>query len=175
MTRPRRTSSTPRRQGATPLSVGGLLLTLLAALLLWWNGALSPSPGGEVTSPATLENSPSAAAQTKTATPVLVIAEPPPAAGQSGLPVIPYDQLPAEAHETIRLIDTGGPFPFDRDGVTFQNREGFLPQQRRGYYREYTVITPGEDDRGARRIVAGAGGELYYTADHYASFQEVLR
>ena len=79
--------------------------------------------------------------------------------------------LPRQARDTVRLILAGGPFPFDRHGATFQNREGLLPARPRGYYREYTVITPGSNDRGARRIVAGEGGELYYTDDHYDSFK----
>jgi len=91
-------------------------------------------------------------------------------AGPPGMPVIALEELPPEALETLMLIEEGGPFPFARDGITFQNRERLLPQKSRGYYREYTVITPGESDRGARRIVAGDNGERYYTDDHYASF-----
>lgn len=82
-------------------------------------------------------------------------------------------QLPREALETIRLIRKGGPFPYARDGAVFSNREGRLPREKRGYYREYTVKTPGERTRGARRIVAGAGGELFYTDDHYTRFHRV--
>lgn len=93
----------------------------------------------------------------------------------SDLPTVPVAELPRQARETIALIDAGGPFPFDRDGITFQNRESLLPRKPKGYYREYTVITPGSSDRGARRIIAGKGGELYYTDDHYDSFREVLR
>lgn len=78
--------------------------------------------------------------------------------------------LPAEARETIDLIESGGPYPYDRDGIVFQNRERLLPDEDRGYWSEYTVPTPGSEDRGARRLVAGEGGELYYTDDHYASF-----
>lgn len=95
--------------------------------------------------------------------------------GVSGLPTIHYDQLPREAKRTLALIDQGGPFPFYQDGSVFQNRERVLPRKPRNYYHEYTVITPGEDDRGARRIVAGDGGELFYTDDHYESFREVVR
>ncbi|NJN83073.1 MAG: ribonuclease [Caldilineaceae bacterium] len=91
----------------------------------------------------------------------------------SGMPVVLAQDLPPEAQETIDLIHQGGPFPFSKDGSTFQNREGLLPAESMGYYAEYTVITPGSSDRGARRIVAGAKGELYYTADHYASFSWV--
>lgn len=83
-------------------------------------------------------------------------------------------QLPAEAIETIALIRQGGPFPHQRDGVTFGNREKLLPARERGWYREYTVKTPGARDRGARRIVAGRDGTLYYTDDHYRSFKRIL-
>jgi ribonuclease T1 len=81
--------------------------------------------------------------------------------------------LPAEARATLALIKAGGPFPHQQDGRTFGNREKLLPQRDRGYYREYTVRTPGARDRGARRIVAGSGGEFYFTADHYRSFQRI--
>jgi ribonuclease T1 len=82
-------------------------------------------------------------------------------------------QLPAEAREALALIRRGGPFPYARDGITFSNREGRLPPKRRGYYREFTVKTPGERTRGARRIIWGAGGEFYYTGDHYNHFQRI--
>jgi ribonuclease T1 len=91
-----------------------------------------------------------------------------------GFRVVMVNELPREAQRTILLIQRGGPYPFERDGIVFQNRERILPQKPRGYYREYTVITPGEDDRGARRIIAGQGGELYYTADHYETFVRVV-
>ena len=89
--------------------------------------------------------------------------------------------LPAEARATLALIKAGGPFPYARDGSVFGNREKMLPPRRRGYYREYTVKTPGARDRGARRIVAGAGasddvrtsGEYYYSDDHYNSFRRI--
>jgi len=83
-------------------------------------------------------------------------------------------QLPREAVETISLIRNGGPFPYQRDGVTFGNRERLLPQRERSWYREYTVKTPGARDRGARRIIAGRDGTLYYTDDHYRSFKRIL-
>lgn len=84
--------------------------------------------------------------------------------------IITRDELPPEAVETLDLIEQGGPFPYDRDGVIFQNREGLLPRKSRNYYHEYTVETPGSRDRGARRIITGDAGELYYTDDHYDSF-----
>lgn len=82
-------------------------------------------------------------------------------------------ELPAEARRTLALIQAGGPFPYAQDGRTFGNRERLLPRRDRGYYREYTVRTPGARDRGARRIIAGRGGEFYYTADHYRSFRRI--
>lgn len=86
-------------------------------------------------------------------------------------------QLPGEARATLTLIDAGGPFPYRRDGLVFQNRERRLPGKPRGYYREYTVPTPGRFDRGARRIVTGdkPPAVFYYTADHYRSFQRIQR
>ncbi|QGV81153.1 ribonuclease domain-containing protein [Streptomyces ficellus] len=85
-----------------------------------------------------------------------------------------YSALPSQAHDTLRLIDAGGPFPYPQDGTVFQNREGVLPSRTTGYYHEYTVTTPGADNRGARRVVTGdAEREDYYTADHYASFDLV--
>jgi ribonuclease T1 len=82
-------------------------------------------------------------------------------------------ELPPEARQTLALIRSGGPFPYARDGATFHNREGRLPARAGGYYREYTVRTPGARDRGARRIVAGRDGEFYYTHDHYRTFRRI--
>ena len=84
-------------------------------------------------------------------------------------------QLPAEARHTLALIKQGGPFPYSRDGIVFNNFEKRLPLQPRGYYREYTVKTPGRRDRGPRRIVAGKAAEYYYTEDHYASFRRIRK
>jgi ribonuclease T1 len=97
-----------------------------------------------------------------------------PAAGvanPSRLPEIKASDLPAEARQTLALIARGGPYPYSRDNVPFGNFERILPRKASGYYREFTVRTPGESDRGARRIVAGAAGEKYYTADHYETFK----
>jgi len=83
-------------------------------------------------------------------------------------------QFPAEERQaidaTLALVRAGGPFPYRKDGSEFSNREGRLPQQGPAYYREYTVETAGSADRGARRIVSGRGGEIYYTRDHYQTF-----
>jgi ribonuclease T1 len=81
--------------------------------------------------------------------------------------------LPSEARQTLELIKSNGRLPYKQDGRTFHNREGRLPKRAQGYYREYTVKTPGAQDRGARRIVAGNGGEFYYTEDHYRSFRRI--
>ncbi len=96
----------------------------------------------------------------------------------AGIGTVALAALPPEARKTHRLILAGGPFPYDKDGTVFFNRERLLPQQARGYYREYTVKTPGARNRGARRIVCGGRPPTqpeacYYTADHYASFQRI--
>ena len=83
-------------------------------------------------------------------------------------------ELPPEAQRTIRVVRAGGPFRYERDGAVFGNFERLLPRRARGYYREYTVETPGLKHRGARRIVVGARGELYYTDDHYRTFKKVV-
>jgi len=106
------------------------------------------------------------------------IASIPAAAQRQPLPpaeiaAIETTQLPTEARATVALIRKGGPFPYAKDGAVFGNREGQLPRQKRGYYKEYTVKTPGERTRGARRIITGAGGELYYTEDHYNHFRRI--
>jgi ribonuclease T1 len=85
------------------------------------------------------------------------------------------ETLPAEARQTLQLIEAGGPFPYVRDGAVFSNRERRLPPRERGYYREYTVRTPGAKDRGPRRIVAGRDGEYYYSDDHYRTFRRIIR
>lgn len=84
-------------------------------------------------------------------------------------------ELPPEARQTLALIRAGGPFPYDRDGIVFGNFEKRLPLEKRGFYREYTVPTPGERTRGARRLIAAGQPPVlfYYTGDHYRSFRRV--
>ena len=89
-------------------------------------------------------------------------------------------ELPAQAQTMMTLIEQGGPFKYDKDGTVFGNREKILPARQRGYYREYTVKTPGERSRGARRIVCGgqqprAPDACFYTDDHYGSFRQIVR
>ncbi len=133
---------------------------LLAAV--WWMGrSASQAPA---TAPASAPaRAPASAAATAPAT-----------APASGLPTIAESALPRQARDTLALIRSGGPFPYRQDGGTFQNRERQLPRRATGYYREYTVETPGSPDRGPRRIIAGRDGDLFWTADHYDHFQQIL-
>ncbi|WP_457205470.1 ribonuclease domain-containing protein [Nocardioides sp. P5_C9_2] len=124
----------------------GLLLAVVVAALVWW----TQGSGG-------------------------TSSDDPPTDASGGLSVVLLADLPPEAADTVVLIDAGGPFPEDEDGGTFGNREELLPDRPQGYYTEYTVPTPGSEDRGARRIVAGQDGELYWTGDHYASFERIVR
>jgi ribonuclease T1 len=94
-------------------------------------------------------------------------------ADPTDLPRVALSSLPAEAVHTVALIKAGGPFPYDRDGIVFENRERLLPDEPSSYYHEYTVPTPGASDRGARRIIEGSGGELYWTDDHYRTFERI--
>jgi ribonuclease T1 len=95
----------------------------------------------------------------------------------SGMETIAVAELPKEARHTLALIKQGGPFPYAKDGSVFRNYEGLLPKQRRGYYHEFTVKTPGVRHRGARRVVVGGdwaiSREYYYTDNHYATFKRI--
>ena len=148
----------PRRTGRLAV----VLAAVAAVLLVWWwvGQASGGSFDGTAQGRASATSSVSAAA--------------PSAQDTSGLPTVQVAQLPVQARQTLDLIAAGGPYPYPRDGVVFQNRERLLPRKAGGYYREYTVPTPGEDDRGARRIIVGKGGEAYWTADHYASFSVIV-
>ncbi|MDR6891761.1 ribonuclease domain-containing protein [Falsarthrobacter nasiphocae] len=89
----------------------------------------------------------------------------------AGMDTVKESELPAEGRRVLTAIRKGGPFAYERDGVVFGNYEKLLPGKKRGYYREYTVPTPGSSSRGARRIVVGGGAEKYYTSDHYETFK----
>lgn len=99
------------------------------------------------------------------------------ARGGDALGTVMVGELPKEARQTLVLIKKGGPFPYPQDGRTFGNYEGVLPKQKRGYYHEFTVKTPGARNRGARRIISGgdpaSSEEYYYTDDHYATFKRI--
>lgn len=141
------------------LRVAGPVLVAVVAVL-WF--VLGPGGGSESTDGASGASGGSSSQGVRTGT------DP-----DSGLAWVERADLPAQARATLDLIESDGPFPYSRDAITFGNRERLLPQERSGYYREFTVRTPGEDGRGARRIVAGDEGERYYSADHYDSFSRV--
>ena len=98
----------------------------------------------------------------------------PPACGDANLDQAPAGSLPAEVADTITLVGRGGPYPYAEDDTVYENREAVLPACASGYYRLYTVPTPGTSDRGERRLITGQGGEHYYTSDRYASFVLVI-
>ncbi|MEO7423032.1 MAG: ribonuclease domain-containing protein [Ornithinibacter sp.] len=143
----------------TRLGTWGLVaLALGVALLLW--GLTSRGDlltGSEPAASSTAQGEPAAVGPTP----------------DSGLPRVTEGALPKQAHTTLSLIRAGGPYPYEADDGTFGNRERLLPRASNGYYREYTVQTPGAGDRGPRRIIAGADGDLYWTTDHYGSFRQI--
>ena len=149
----------------------GLVVAILAAVVLWWQqgdaGTTTEDPQAGPTSSQTPTSEPPGLPSPSGTAPT---SDP-----SSDLPVVEVADLPPEAQDTLELIDAGGPYPYDQDDETFLNREGMLPDEPEGYYREYTVETPGSDDRGARRIVTGSNGELYWTDDHYSSFSRIAR
>lgn len=148
--------------------VGGLLLILLIV----WGAGHSGSDGGQGVSPG------AGASRTYATTDAGGAASGGSTTGSDqhdGLSTIAYDQLPQQAKDTLRLISEGGPYPYHQDHAVFQNRERVLPQQPRGYYHEFTVVTPGSADRGARRIIMARDGSAYYTDDHYAHFRRIQR
>lgn len=135
-----------------------LVVVLLVGWMSWPRDAASPpSDARRESTPATL--------------PPLEAPRPGPVATD----VASAASLPSEAFDTIRLVQRGGPYPHRQDGGVFGNREGHLPRRSRGWYREYTVDTPGRSNRGARRIVTGGNppSEWYYTDDHYDSFRRI--
>lgn len=151
---------------------GGLLLAACGSPTGNNSDNANPVPLLATAARATPANSSQAANVTTTRTPRTSTATR--AAAINGYQTISRTELPPEALKTLTLIRRGGPFPYRQDGQVFQNREGVLPARKAGYYHEYTVETPGSEDRGARRIIAGTNGEFYYTSDHYVSFQIIL-
>ena len=169
-----------------------LLAALVVALAFWWLQS-GDDPGSPPSSqPDAVEGASSAAERGPTT--VGPVAEPPAAPGgdaaagkedrgedrgedrEGGLPRVRLAALPPEAAEVVALIDAGGPYAHpEKDGSRFGNYEELLPLRPRGHYREYTVPTPGLDHRGARRIVTGETGEMYWTDDHYGSFARIER
>ena len=156
------------------VAFAGLVIAVVVLVVAMVGGgaltAPSSTPGGGVqtTTPSAglVPTSPAAVPSRTTA--AAAVANP------SGLPSINASQLPKEARQTLALIAKGGPYPYDRDGVNFGNFEGLLPKKSGGFYKEYTVPTPGESDRGARRIIVGKDAGKYYTPDHYESFKFIV-
>ena len=153
-----------RNRSLLPLLLAGLaVLALLAfggtGVLGQWTESTTPAP----TSSAAPSQPQVAATQ-----------DAPGRNNPSTLTPIRESELPAEGRRVLGMIRGGGPYRYSQDDQVFGNFERILPRRDRGYYREYTVPTPGESDRGARRIVAGAGGDKYYTDDHYQTFKFIL-
>jgi ribonuclease T1 len=146
----------------------GLLVAIVAAVITWYAAG---GGDGTTTGPQPTPTTVSPTGDVPTTDDQTGDVDP-----DSGLPWIAESELPPEALDTLKDIDNGGPYAYPgRDDTTFTNREGLLPDHESGYYREYTVETPGSDDRGARRIIRGEGGEFYYTDDHYDSFRRIAR
>ncbi|WP_432559158.1 ribonuclease domain-containing protein [Granulicoccus sp. GXG6511] len=180
------TPSPGTRRG--PRSWALVAVLLVVALGAWWllGGGGGEDPRTQTTPAPTSISSPPTTTPGQPATDAQTGRPTPPRRTQasraetidpvSGLPWIAVADLPREARQTLTLIDRGGPFPYDKDGSTFGNFEGILPQERRGYYREYTVDTPGSRNRGARRIVTGDNDRIHYwTDDHYETFKRIRR
>jgi ribonuclease T1 len=138
------------------------LLAVAVVLVVWWwaDQGSQGQPQDRAGGGSSARSAPSTAATAPT--------------DGSRLARVQLADLPAEARRTLDLIAAGGPYPYSRDGVVFQNRERQLPRRAGGYYHEYTVPTPGEADRGARRIITGQGGERFWTPDHYTTFSVIV-
>ncbi len=164
---------TNARSRVRDVNVRALLLTPLLAVFL---AACDLPTEGQDTAQSSAQTSQTQTPQTQSqsrSSPTASSRDP-----QSGLRWINASELPREGTQVLQTIAQGGKFRYNKDGVTFGNRERLLPRQASGYYREYTVPTPGEGDRGARRIVCGgqpvtSTAECYYTGDHYASFRRI--
>ncbi|MEV0191385.1 ribonuclease domain-containing protein [Kitasatospora purpeofusca] len=158
---------------------GGTSRTAASRTAATATGPAATGPAAASTAP--VAPKPSAPLPSAPATPSATSPATPPAtaAGTGWVPTDPAladvcrTRLPDQARDTLGLIAKGGPYPYRSDGIVFENRESRLPRKTSGYYHEFTVVTPGSGDRGARRVVTGDSGEQYWTADHYATFQEI--
>ncbi|MFE4975613.1 ribonuclease [Kitasatospora sp. NPDC056651] len=159
--------------------VAVLLLALVAGVgyLLTGKGSDHPKAAASATAAATTGSSAPKPSAPKPSPPAGGAATPAPAGtwvpSDSSMADVCRTKLPSQAVETLTLIAKGGPYPYNRDGIVFENRESRLPKKTDGYYHEFTVVTPGSNDRGTRRVVTGGSGEQYWSADHYATFQEI--
>ncbi|OLT42649.1 ribonuclease [Saccharomonospora sp. CUA-673] len=146
------------------------IVTMVLGLVLALLGFAAPAAGSTATDTTHAATTAATAAATQSAVSVAQND----CGDTSGFTQVRLSSLPPEATDTYRLIENGGPYPYPQDDTVFQNREGILPACSSGYYREYTVETPGLDHRGQRRIVTGNGGEFFYTSDHYESFSLII-
>ena len=159
---------------SSPRRLLAVVATALVALVL---AACGASGSGTAASSASAPQASSSGGHTSQPKPVVSPSDAgrlAPAQATTDLRTMTVAMLPKQAIDTLRLIADDGPYPYAKDGATFSNREGLLPKHPSGWYREFTVVTPGSDDRGARRIIAGQDGSRFYTSDHYSSFREVV-
>jgi len=154
-----------RRGGARPFAI---LAAILALGIGWWQQRNAPATFPETGTAGVTRGLPDPPATTGSGT-----ERPIGDALQRLRNVVRSEEELGAATETLALLEKGGPFPYQKDGAIFSNREGRLPARARGFYREYAVPTAGENDRGARRLVRGAQAETYYTRDHYLTFTRI--
>ncbi|XAS73111.1 ribonuclease domain-containing protein [Micrococcaceae bacterium Sec5.1] len=150
-----------KRSSSKLLAFAALVIAVVALVVAMVGGGPLTAPQGAFST------------QTTTAEPGSV-STPPSVANPSALPTINASQLPKEGQQTLALIAKGGPYPYREDDGNFGNFEGLLPKKSSGFYKEYTVETPGASNRGARRIIVGKDTAKYYTADHYDSFKFIV-
>ncbi|MFI6155945.1 ribonuclease domain-containing protein [Kitasatospora sp. NPDC051170] len=167
------------RRKSPLLVVAVLILAVLAGV-----GYLLAGKGGDSHPKASATSTATGAGTSNTSAPKPSAPKstPPPGGGAATGTWVPADpaladvcrtKLPGQAQDTLALIAKNGPYPYNRDGIVFENRESRLPKKTDGYYHEFTVVTPGSNDRGTRRVVTGGSGEQYWSPDHYATFQEI--
>lgn len=144
--------------------VVGALVVLVVGGLIGWS-----LRGGSSTT--TAPSAATRASQSAGQRPTTTNKKPSNCAPISGVDTVSVDKLPSQAIDTLQSIAAGPPYPFKKDGVVFQNRERILPKESKSYYHEFTVVTPGSSDRGAKRIIVGGCDERWYTEDHYATFR----
>ncbi|SEJ66180.1 ribonuclease T1 [Arthrobacter sp. yr096] len=156
------------------VAFAGLVIAVVVLVIAMVGGGSLTAPSSAPPSGVASSGAGFSSVQTTTPEPGSVPTPAAAVANPSTLPTISAAQLPKEARQTLALIAKGGPYPYDRDGVNFGNFEGLLPRKSGGFYKEYTVPTPGESDRGARRIIVGKDSAKYYTPDHYESFMFIV-
>lgn len=171
---PRRPSPYPRQRRRYPRRVGLVgAIALLIAAVAGGISHCSPPPARDAQQTTASQSPAPSVRQQAPATAPAPAAPPARYDTLDGQPVTAQDEVRG-IWDTLRRIARGPPFPYKQDGASFSNREGRLPKRERGWWHEYTVETPGSPDRGARRLVVGKDGEVWYTADHYRSFVRLV-